>query len=185
MIHLPAEMLIAAAPLAGLAGDVLLHVTISHIAPGIGFLLRAALGLGAGAVVTAALSAVALGTHPVSVLDAAMLWLVAMLTFLALGFGYFNFVNLNVTSLRVRLLRELLEHYPNGLTREEIVQRYGAGTVLRLRLQRLVGSGHAIRRGDSYYLARRHVLLIAHVFTFLRRIVIPNTVESEATPNKV
>ena len=53
------------------------------------------------------------------------------LTYIALGFGYFNFVNLNLTSLRIRLLRELLERHPRvrvvatGHNHCTVAHRYG------------------------------------------------------------
>jgi hypothetical protein len=45
--------------------------------------------------------------------------------------------------------------------------------VLKLRLSRLVSSGRVREENGRYWLVRRDVLLIAHVFAVLRRIVIP------------
>lgn len=169
-----AQGFVAAAPLVGLVINMVLHVSVSHARPSLGFIARAALGLLGGAVATGAMSIIGLAGQPVSPLDAGLLALLGIVTYLALGFGYFNFVNLNVTSLRIRLLRELLDRHPEGLVRDEIVRHYGAQTVLRLRLERLIGAGHVVCREDRYYTGRRGVLFIAHFFTLLRRIVIPS-----------
>jgi hypothetical protein len=175
-----AEALAALAPIAGLAANVAMHVAVSHAVPSLGFLARAALGLLGGAGTTGAIGAIALAREPIGRLDAGMLWLLGMLTYLALGFGYFNFVNLNVTSLRVRLLRELLERHPDGLVRDDIIRRYGAQAVLRLRLERLVRSGQVVVRGDRLFIGRKGVLLIARIFTLLRRLVIPSRQSAKA-----
>jgi hypothetical protein len=163
------------APLLGLAVDIALHVAVSHALPSAGLLRRAAIGAVGGAVTTGVVSAVSLVAQPIGALDAGSQWVLALLTYVALAFGYFNFVNLNVTSLRIRLLRELLDHHPRGLTRDDIVHRYGAETVLRLRLERLLSNGHVVRRGHRYCLDRRTVLVIAHTFTLLNRVVVPRS----------
>lgn len=95
-----------------------------------------------------------------------------MLTYAALGFCYFNFVNLNVTSLRIRLLRELLERHPQGVARGEIFTKYGAEQILSVRLERLTRSGHFVHQENRYYTGKRSILFIARIIDVLTWIVV-------------
>jgi hypothetical protein len=61
----------------------------------------------------------------------------------ALAFCYFNFVNLNYTALRFRMLRDLPDH-ANGFSIDDLKVCYGADIALDLRLQRLINSGELL-----------------------------------------
>ena len=89
----------------------------------------------------------------------------------AFAFGYFNFVNLGYTSLRIRMLRRLrtTAHGPGlgGLR-----SRYDSDELLDLRLARLVRVGELAFDGERYHLAsRRRVLLLANVLHAVRRLL--------------
>lgn len=89
----------------------------------------------------------------------------------ALAFGYFNFVNLNYTSLRIRMLREFLDS-DSGLSIDDLKGRYSAERVLQLRLDRLVRAGEVVRHGERYCLGdSRKFLRIAQVLFAIRRIL--------------
>jgi len=47
----------------------------------------------------------------------------AILTYLPLACGYWTFLNLNITSLRVRMLREILDH-GGAISRSELLASY-------------------------------------------------------------
>jgi hypothetical protein len=95
----------------------------------------------------------------------------AIALYLMLSFCYFNFINLNMTSIRIRLLRELLAADAAGLPRSEVLERYGAQHVLHVRLQRLLQAGEVRRVGDGYVLAGSAVRRIAWLFDLLRLLV--------------
>ncbi|MCP4002565.1 MAG: hypothetical protein GY725_00075 [bacterium] len=151
------EALLSLSPVFGLASYVIAHVGISRAFSARGMLFRAICGFAVGAL--------------------AMLWinleappelrLLNGLSYLALGFGYFNFVNLNFTSIRVRVLRELLECHPVPITNEQIRKNYGAGEILDSRLQRLTATGQLVRDGNRYRTGKGGVLLISRVFDLL------------------
>jgi hypothetical protein len=92
----------------------------------------------------------------------------------ALAFGYFNFVNLNFTSLRVRLLREMLES--SGTTSmQSLRQRYGAETILALRLERMVRAGELVQTGSRFRIGEnRRVLLIGRILGAIRVVMLGN-----------
>lgn len=166
------ETAIATAPIAGLAGFVIAHLFLTRILGIRGFLFPFLLAFPAGGLLGGALNAAALRGLQSIPADVFALSLLNGLTYLALGFVYFNLVNMNLGSLRVRLLRELLERRPTGVEAQELLRR-GAEEVLRLRLERLTRSGHLVCRGDRYYTGRRGILLIAMVFDFLIWLILP------------
>lgn len=58
------------------------------------------------------------------------------------------------SSIRIRIMRELYEALPKGLTLEELLNRYNADYILRTRLERLVGSGQVIYDGAVYRIGK-------------------------------
>jgi hypothetical protein len=54
------------------------------------------------------------------------------------------------TSVRMRLIREIAAGQAKGISAEELLSRYNPGTILELRLQRLVGSGDIIEKDGRY-----------------------------------
>jgi hypothetical protein len=90
---------------------------------------------------------------------------------LAFAFGYFNFVNLTVASLRIRILEELLGS-GGWLSRDAILDRYGTSSVADLRLERLVGGGHLVERNGRLHTGRLQFLLVARIFDALRWLIL-------------
>ncbi|HNQ35368.1 MAG TPA: hypothetical protein PKN80_04805 [bacterium] len=82
----------------------------------------------------------------------------AGLTYLALGYVYFHFVNMGETARRIRLLRELLAAPPGGFTGAELKARYPAREIVRRRLQRLLNNGQVILADGRYRLGPRPVM---------------------------
>ena len=81
--------------------------------------------------------------------------LTGMNTVAALGFAfcYFNFVNLTIASLRIRVLEEIADS-GGWLPRAALLDRYGTGSVADIRLERLVGGGHLVERNGRLYSGR-------------------------------
>jgi hypothetical protein len=94
-----------------------------------------------------------------------------LMTFIALGYGYFHFVNLGETARRIRLLREIYSE-PNGITKTELVRRYNGKTMLELRLNRLLSKGQIIACGDRYFIQSRLMLIITQIMVTLKWIII-------------
>jgi hypothetical protein len=89
---------------------------------------------------------------------------------LAFAFGYFNFVNLTVASLRIRILEELVDS-GGRLSRAALLERYGTSSVADLRLSRLVGGGHLVERNGRLHTGRLQFLLVARIFDGLRWLI--------------
>lgn len=160
---------LALAALAGLAADFLGHVISAQFAsrPAPAILM----GILAGLAVTLGVSGFALAKLDADPVDGVAYLGLNLATFLALAYGYFNFVNLNMTSLRIRLLQEFLES-PDGLTRDGVLERYDSRELVRRRIARLTEQGHLARSSDRF-LSRRSVLLpIARTLDSLKWIVL-------------
>jgi hypothetical protein len=90
----------------------------------------------------------------------------------ALAFGYFNFVNLHFTSLRMRILREM--GTAGRISIADLKARYGADTVLDLRLKRLVDAGELSFDGAVYRLGgSRKILMIGRILDCLKSAIMP------------
>jgi len=89
----------------------------------------------------------------------------------ALGYCYFHFVNLGETARRIRIMRELAAA-PQGLTREEILSRYNAAEIVKIRLGRLVRNAQAISENGRLRLAGNSVLFMAHALTGLKLLLL-------------
>ncbi len=103
--------------------------------------------------------------------DAAQSLMVA-LTYVGVSYCYFHFVNINIASVRLRLLREVTVS-PRGLTPAEVEDRYGVRRAVLSRLERLKTSGNLDFRDGRYFLGeRRFFLRLFWVFEFLKMLLL-------------
>lgn len=162
--------LVAVAPVLGLAVYCLTHVVAARIIRGRGPYPALAVGALAGLVATIAITLVACRHDAVSPIDTLALVMLNATASLAFAFGYFNFVNLTVASLRIRILEELADA-GGRLPRRDLLDRYGTTSVADLRLQRLVGGGHLVERNGRLHTGRLQFLVVARIFDGLRRFI--------------
>jgi len=162
--------LVALAPVLGLAVYCVSHVITARIIRGRSPYPALAIGALAGLTATIAITIAACVRDAVSLVD--MLALVGLNTIasLAFAFGYFNFVNLTVASLRIRILEELAE-VGGRLPRAALLARYGTSSVADLRLERLVGGGHLVERNGRLHTGRLQFLVVARIFDGLRWLI--------------
>jgi uncharacterized membrane protein len=86
------------------------------------------------------------------------------------AYCYFHFVNINIASLRLRVLRELKQR-PAGLAMSDLDAIYGARAIVDGRLRRLVSSDNLVEEGGRFYLGRRRFFLaLFWVFEGLKRL---------------
>lgn len=102
----------------------------------------------------------------------------ALVTTGALGYCYFHFINLGETARRIRLVRELSEAGPAGLSREEILARYNAGTILAARFARLINNSQVVEQEGRYYLGKPAVLHMARALLLMKRILLGRSGEA-------
>ena len=162
--------LVALAPVLGLAAYCVSHIVTARIIRGRSPYPALAIGALVGLAVTIAVTTAACRRDAVSLVDTLALVAVNTLAALAFAFGYFNFVNLTVASLRIRILEELVES-GGRLSRAALLQRYGTSSVADLRLSRLVGGGHLVERNGRLHTGRLQFLLVARIFDGLRWLI--------------
>jgi len=94
-----------------------------------------------------------------------------LVTYGALGWGYFHFVNLSIASLRIRVLEELTEQggdTPTG----HLLARYNDEHLIATRIERLVYGGHLRVDAGRYLDGKPYFLWTARLFAGLRRLIL-------------
>jgi hypothetical protein len=99
-----------------------------------------------------------------------------LLIYIALGYGYFHFINLGETARRIRIVREIYEAR-EGLSRDELLERYHAQQVVALRLRRLLHNRQILERDGRYYIGSPVMLFMAKSITFLKRCLLGKRTE--------
>lgn len=99
---------------------------------------------------------------------------VSLLTYLALSFCFWAFLNLNITSLRIRLMRELLYKQEHGLRTEELLQQYSPQELVRRRIERLARAGQIAEKEGYWKLQSRKLLYFERIFFMLNKLIIPS-----------
>ena len=162
--------LVAIASVIGLAVDCVTHIVAARLVRGHSPYPALAVGAVTGLAATMAITLVACGRGGASGIDTLALTAMNTVASLAFAFGYFNFVNLSVASLRIRILEELAEA-GGRLPRSALLGRYGTESVADIRLERLVGGGHLVERNGRLYTGRLQFLVVARIFDGLRWLV--------------
>jgi hypothetical protein len=167
----PGYPLVVLAPIAGLMSYCVSQIVIARASPGQSPYLSLSRGFAVGFIVNAIVTGYGMLAMHSSPLDQTGYAALNALTYMALGFGYFNFVNLTVASLRIRLLEEILEA-GGGLSAERLAAAYNADSVAQLRLERLVRGGHLVDRCGRLVIGRRPFMIVARIFDFLHWFII-------------
>lgn len=159
------------APVAGLVVDVVAHVLSSRITEGNKPVQAIIQGLLAGLVATAFISALSLAALRCPFNDSVALLALNGVAYLALAYGYIGYVGLNLTSLRIHILK-LLWKSGGSMPRAAIEGLYGNDSVIDLRIAMLLQDGYLEERQGRLYTGRRTVLYIAHVWDLMRWCVL-------------
>lgn len=89
------------------------------------------------------------------------------ITYGALGYCYFHFVNLGETARRVRIVRELLDS-KDGLSMSEILEHYDASQIISVRLKRLLRNKQIIQRNEKYFIGKSFILYITKIIIMMK-----------------
>jgi hypothetical protein len=166
--------IVVLSPVLALATNCGAHVAVARISGNSGpyrAIVRAAfVGLG----VVVALTLVGCGRLSLSRDDVVAFLVLNVVTYLALSFDYFSFVNLCLTSLRIRMLREILGA-GGSLAGKRLGGLYDDRGLMNLRIGRLVNGGHLVLRHGRLYSQKGFFLAIATLFDWLRWFVMGST----------
>ena len=141
------QFILAIAPVIGLLVQIFIHLVLSRIYPGSSPWQPLFIGFSVGSILTGIF--VVFSVEELTLVDSVSIMLIDMGAMLSLGFCYFTFVNLNYTSLRIRLLREFISH-EGELALPDILKKYSMQIILESRLTRLVNAGELLFDGESY-----------------------------------
>ncbi len=170
-MHANSYPLLAMAPIAGLAINCLTHLIaarpLGRKSPYPPLMLGAVCGL----LAAASVSLFVIIRDAVGMRDALPLLALNGVAYLGLAFCYFNFVNLTVASLRIRLLEELLDS-PTPLAKASLLKRYDTSSVIDLRIDRLIRGGHLVESNGRLRSGKLRFLLVARIFDLLRWIIL-------------
>jgi hypothetical protein len=162
---------IALAPLLGLAANVLAHLAAANAARGkVGVSMMA--GTACGLAITLAATYAGSAAAPGLRVDLFDTWLLGIASYLALSFGFWAFLNLNLTSMRIRMLRETFRA-GGSIPLAILLERYAPAERLRRRLERLAKGGQLVKLDGRWRLRSRHLLVVAQCLRLMRVIVLP------------
>lgn len=171
------DYLLALSPLAGLALNSLSLLLIYRLRPAQGLLRSEYLCFGVGAAAVMAVNAFAMYLEPHRELQRIVGHVILTnLSYAALGYCHFHFVNLGETARRIRLLREL--HQAGGtLAHAELLARYNSSEIVGKRISRLIRSGQIVLQNGRYFIGNRTLLRIALFIVGLKVFLLGKTSE--------
>jgi hypothetical protein len=162
---------LAVAPVVGLVGNVISHIGLSQWTTGRRVATCLAAGFLVGLLLCTGITLGALACLPLTFMDAVSLLALNTATGIGLGLGYFAFTNLNIASLRIRVLGELLAR-PEGITQTELLAFYNADELVQRRIARLT-TGKQLQERDGRFYARTSIfLLLGHFLKGLKWFVL-------------
>jgi hypothetical protein len=159
-------------PMLGFVINMAAHALLARIFTG-GLHVRIQfVSFGLGMVAVVSLLVVLLWQLPFAQEDRIGYLILHAMIYVCIGFGLFNVINANVSSLRVRMLKEYLAAEPAPLSDDVMFARYPASEILAVRLARLI-EGQQIYTKDGLYFPRQGgVAMIGKFFAFLRRLLL-------------
>lgn len=93
------------------------------------------------------------------------------------SYMFFGYVFLPDASVRLRILGELAD---NGVLRKrEILAKYGAHSIIKYRLYRLLRSGQIVEKRDRFFTGRPRLLHVAKMFCSFKRLFLKGVVDPE------
>jgi len=164
------DLLDLTAPLFAFAANLALQLALRRSRNAGGRAAAEARGFVAGLLALTALSALGWGGAAGAVVALGVV-VANGLIYVGLAYGFFHFVNLAVTARRVRLVRELRSH-PDGLTLQQLLERYSAADMIELRLGRLLATGQIAERAGRYHLQGRSITTISRIMIGLKLLLL-------------
>ncbi len=95
-----------------------------------------------------------------------------------LAYLFFTAINIGESSIRVRILREVLKG-GSSISEKSLLQAYDEQTIVQSRLDRMLKKGLLVRQGDRYILRSRGLLAMASIFRGLKIFLTRRTSEFE------
>lgn len=159
-------------PMASLAAYVVIHAVCSRLTQGRRHLFVLFAGFLAGLIFQTAAEIHLISGMEAGFPDKTGWFITDLLTYAALAYGYFGFVNLNFASLRIRMLKEILAAGKNGLGMNALMTIYNPDGILETRLGRLVNWGQLAEKNGKYLSGKNGFLTAAEIIDLVKLIVL-------------
>ena len=167
----PACPFIPLSPVLALAVNVLGQIVLLRSSRGSHFLRSIVGGFLAGLIALGLLDLVAIRIYGLSHDTLMLAFVVNTLTYGALSYCYFNFVNLGQSSIRIRLYAEIAAS-GQGVSIAEMAREYNEEALMKMRLQRLRESGDIVEKDGRYFVGRSRLVFIGHVIFGAKRFIL-------------
>jgi hypothetical protein len=165
------EWLFRMAPVAGVIVNTLVLTMVAHIRPG--RIARAmTLGVICGLMVTVVFLLPSSVPASRTWGDLVDVWCLGVVTYVSLSVGLWSFCNLNITSMRIRIIQEIRQ-CGGVVALSDLQQRYSALERLSRRLDRLRGGQQLAFQDGRWRLNSRTLLFLALLVAGLRKLVMP------------
>lgn len=155
-------VLLVLAPVLGMIINIAVHVIVSRFNRGRSQIKCLILGFVFGLICVVAVSLTA-HSRQIDNLDFFAYLLLDCIAYSASAYVYFHFININVASLRIRILQEVIES-PGGLTQDGVLSHYNVEQMLDKRIDRLVASNQLVEKNGIYHLGSNRTFLILFWF---------------------
>jgi len=156
-------------PVTGLIINGLCQVLCFRYISNVGLLKSIFLGFAAGLFGVITLETYIFFAMTKSMQDFIGIIIVNLMTYSALGYCYFHFLNLGETARRIRIIRELYDS-EGGLSLSGILERYNSGDIVQKRVERLLNNRQIIERNGRYYIGNPVMLMMANIMVALKLI---------------
>ena len=160
-------------PVIGLLLNAVIQVLGCRYINAIGLLPSVFIGFFCGILCVLTIEAALFGAANLSMADACGQLLVNTITYAALGYCYFHFINLGETARRIRIIREL-KGAETGLTINALLERYNVSEIIDKRLERLINNRQIVFRGGRYYIGNPSMLRISKIIGMFKRVLLNN-----------
>ena len=100
-----------------------------------------------------------------------MMFSANFIIYASLGYCYFHFINLGETARRIRILREIYDS-KDGLTMEEILQKYNSKEIVDKRIGRLINNGQVLYKNGRYYIGNPTMLIITKIIVAMKLLLL-------------
>ena len=163
--------ILAAAPAVGVAVFLVVQIGWNRATQGAQLLRGFLIGFAVGGLVAAAMTIVAVQALRTPIGDRFAVVAFNAAYYIVLAYCYVNFVNIQIASIRLRIMDELLRT-PDGVDQRALLDRYQPRDIVAARLERLVSGEQLTLRDGRYYTRPCTSLTIARIFQGLRRLLL-------------
>jgi hypothetical protein len=146
--------------IAAAASDLVVLLAMRRAAPALNYLSSIIVAFVAGLSVLVLISLYGPNAHR-SIDDFGIL-ILNVLTYAALGYGIFTFINLSATSLRIRIIRAIYNSESGILDEQALRKLYDADDMVSARIGRLIAWRQLEVREGRYFASPKAVFAVIH-----------------------